>query len=210
MICRLLRLQTAILGTTLAAAHADAAAVSQRDLQAKIEYCKTCHGIAGQGYRGSSPMPRLAGQQTDYFENQLRAFIERRRENRLMSNVASVLSPAMITALASHFRDLDPKPIGGAPKNFVSTGKELYEKGVPAADVKPCSSCHGPDAKGDGESPRLAGQLHEYTVKTLLNWSKERGQDPAKPDTSATMEPIAHGLTQPQIAAVAAYLSYLE
>jgi cytochrome c553 len=43
-----------------------------------------------------------------------------------------------------------------------------------------------------------------------VNWSKERGQDPAKPDTSAIMEPIAHGLTEPQIAAVAAYLSYLE
>jgi cytochrome c553 len=155
-------------------------------------------------------MPRLAGQQTDYFENQLRAFIERRRENGLMSNVASVLSPAMITALASHFRDLDSKPIGGAPKNFVSTGKELYEKGVPAADVKPCSSCHGPDAKGDGESPRLAGQLHEYTVKTLLNWSKERGQDSANPDRSAIMKPILDSLTEADILAVAAYLSELE
>jgi cytochrome c553 len=155
-------------------------------------------------------MPRLAGQQTDYFENQLRAFIERRRENRLMSNVASVLSPAMISALASHFRDLDPKPIGGAPKNFVSTGKELYEKGVPAVDVKPCSSCHGQDAKGDGESPRLAGQLHEYTVKTLLNWSKERGHDPANPDKSAIMKPIVDSLTETDILAVAAYLSELE
>jgi cytochrome c553 len=43
-----------------------------------------------------------------------------------------------------------------------------------------------------------------------MNWSKERGQDPANPDTSAIMEPIAQGLTEPQIAAVAAYLSYLE
>jgi hypothetical protein len=30
------------------------------------------------------------------------------------------------------------------------------------------------------------------------------------PDTSAIMEPIAHGLTEPQITAVAAYLNYLE
>jgi cytochrome c553 len=44
----------------------------------------------------------------------------------------------------------------------------------------------------------------------LTNWDKERGQNPAKPDESAIMEPIAHNLTQPQIKAVAAYLSYLE
>jgi cytochrome c553 len=43
--------------------------VSPQDLQAKAVYCKTCHGLAGQGYRGLSPMPRLAGQQIEYFEN---------------------------------------------------------------------------------------------------------------------------------------------
>ena len=62
----------------------------------------------------------------------------------------------------------------------------------------------------DGVLPRLAGQLHDYILRKLVNWSKERGQDPANPDTSAIMEPIAHGLTEPQIKAVAAYLSYLE
>jgi cytochrome c553 len=41
-----------------------------------------------------------------------------------------------------------------------------------------------------------------------VNWSKERGQDPKNPDTSAIMEPIAHNLTRAQVAAVAAYLSY--
>ncbi|MGO9848191.1 MAG: c-type cytochrome, partial [Methylocella sp.] len=34
--------------------------VSQQELQAKISYCKTCHGVSGQGFRGSFPMPRLA------------------------------------------------------------------------------------------------------------------------------------------------------
>jgi len=56
----------------------------------------------------------------------------------------------------------------------------------------------------------LAGQLYDYIVKKLTNWSKERGQRPEKPDTSAIMEPIAHVLTEPQIKAVAAYVSYLD
>ena len=61
-------------------------------------------------------MPRLAGQQPEYLENQLQAFIDRRRTNPVMFNVAHVLSPPMLKALAEHFRDLNPKPLGGAPK----------------------------------------------------------------------------------------------
>ena len=52
-----------------------------RTLQAKMQYCYDCHGPSGQGYRGFFPMPRLAGQTTEYLENQLRAFVEHRREN---------------------------------------------------------------------------------------------------------------------------------
>ena len=196
------------LATMLAGAQ-EAPPVSKQALQAKIEYCKTCHGVSGQGFRGAFPMPRLAGQQPDYLENQLKAFIERRRKNPIMFNVAHVLNPAMLDALAAHFKDLDPKPLGGAPTQLVDAGKKIYQEGVPDKDIPACASCHGPEAKGDGAFPRLAGQLHDYTFRKLANWSKERGQDPANPDTSAIMEPIAHGLSESQIAAVAAYLSYL-
>jgi cytochrome c553 len=207
-----LALPTAILAIVFAATGRaeDTPDFSRQALQAKIDYCKTCHGVSGQGFRGSLPIPRLAGQQIEYIENQLRAFIERRRENKYMYTVSHVLSPAIRTALAKHFSDLNSKPLGGAPKELVAAGKKIYEEGLPDADVPPCASCHGPEAKGNGAFPRLAGQLHDYIFNKLVNWSKERGQDPANPDTSAIMEPIAHGLTKSQIAAVAAYLSYLE
>jgi cytochrome c553 len=196
-----------------AAAHAEdkgKAAVPKQELDAKIAYCKTCHGVSGQGFRGTFPMPRLAGQQPEYLENQLQAFIERRRTNPVMFNVAHVLSPSMLTALGTHFKELNSKPLGGAPKELVAAGKKIYEEGVASAEVPACATCHGPEAKGADAFPRLAGQLHDYVAKKLLNWSKERGQDPAKPDTSAIMEPIAHNLTEAQVKAVAAYLSYLE
>src|SRR5262249_61403189 len=105
---------------------------------------------------------------------------------------------------------LNPKPLGGAPQDLVAAGKKLYEEGVPSASIQACSSCHGPDAKGTRAAPRLAGQLHEYTSKTLMSWSKERGRDPTNPDTSTVMEPIARTLTESQTAAIAAYLNYLE
>jgi cytochrome c553 len=206
-------LQAAILVVAFAAAaraEDRGTTFSQQDLQAKLQYCKTCHGLSGQGFRGAFPMPRLAGQQPDYLENQLRAFIERRRTNPVMFNVAHVLSPSMLAALASHFKDLNPKPLGGGPRELVPAGKKIYEEGVPASDIPPCASCHGPEAKGDGQFPRLAGQLNDYIFRKLVNWEKERGQDPANPDTSTIMQPIAHNLNESQIKAVAAYLSSIE
>jgi cytochrome c553 len=203
----------AAFAVVVTAAHAkdkEASTVSAQELKAKTDYCKTCHGVSGQGFRGAFPMPRLAGQQPEYLKNQLSAFIERRRTNPVMFNVAHVLSPPMLTALSQYFQELNPKPLGGGPKELVAAGKKIYEEGVPNAEVPPCASCHGPDAKGADAFPRLAGQLHDYIFRKLTNWEKERGQDKANPDTSAIMQPIAHNLTEAQVKAVAAYLSYLE
>jgi cytochrome c553 len=196
------------ISATASAQNAQESAVSEGELQAKIKYCKTCHGLSGQGYRGSIPVPRLAGQQSEYLQDQLRAFIERKRTSSFMSKVADALSPPMQEALVSHFYELNPKPLGGASKELVAKGKAIYEEGVPEANVAPCSSCHGPSAKGDGQFPRLAGQLHDYIAGRLANWGRER---PERPDADPTgMESIARSLTESQIFAVAAYLSYLE
>jgi cytochrome c553 len=183
---------------------------SQTELKAKIDYCKTCHGLQGQGFRGSYPMPRLAGQQPEYLVNQLKAFIERRRNNPVMFNVAHVLSPELEKALAEQFNRLDPKPLDGASKENLAEGKKIYLEGIPKSDVPPCASCHGDDAKGRDAFPRLAGQLHDYLYNKLTNWDKERGQDKNNPDNSAIMQPIAHNLTGAQIRMVAGYLCTLE
>jgi cytochrome c553 len=57
-LCVQLSSKVAIVATVLVSEATSAFAFSQRDLEAKIEYCKTCHGVSGEGYRGSSPMPR--------------------------------------------------------------------------------------------------------------------------------------------------------
>ena len=207
-----LTLQTALLLVVLsAAAHAQdrGASARQGGLEAKLEYCKTCHGLSGQGYLGYFPMPRLAGQQPQYIENQLRAFTERRRTNPIMFNVAHALSPSMLTALAAHFRDLNPRPFGGAPRGSIAVGKRIYEEGLPESNVPACSACHGTEGKGEHEIPRLAGQLYAYTVGQLTGWKTERGQG-SSVDTSAIMAPTAHNLTRSQVEAVAAYVSYLQ
>ncbi len=180
------------------------------DVQAKISYCKDCHGVSAQGFNGYYPIPRLAGQQPEYIENQLRAFIEHRRTNNIMFNVAHSLSPAMINALTAHFASLNPSPIGGAPRQLVATGRKIFEDGMPEVNIAACAACHGPEATGRGVIPRLAGQLYPYVIKTLSNWGKERGRNPTIPDTAAIMSPVAHSLNKSQIEAVAAFVSTLK
>ena len=215
-IAKVVSIQVALQTTILSAVFTgtgradDTNTAAKGNVQAKMSYCKDCHGPSAQGYRGFFPIPRLAGQQPEYLENQLRAFVEHRRTNNIMFNVAHALSPGMITALAANFRDLNPRPIGGAPMQLVATGKKIFEDGIPDANVAACAACHGPDATGSGQIPRLAGQLYPYLTKELVNWGKERGQIPARPDTSAIMSPVAHSLTKSQIEAVAAYASYLK
>jgi cytochrome c553 len=201
-------LRTAILAVALStglsiAGHAD-------EFQAKLAYCKTCHGLSGQGYHGYYAMPRLAGQQPKYIENQLRAFIEHRRRNEIMANVAHALSPSMLSALSHHFRELNPPPLGGGGSaSAMATGRRIYEEGLPESNVPACSACHGQDAKGQDQIPRLAGQLPDYFYNKLVNWSAERGQNSSMPDSSAVMGPTSHNLTKSQISAVAAYVSSL-
>jgi cytochrome c553 len=210
-IMKVFGVQLALLSATVAIVFAtvghaeDAATVSLQEVQAKMAYCEVCHGPSARGFVGYYPIPRLAGQQITYIKNQLQGFIERKRSNPIMINISHVLSPAMLTALATNFHDLNPKPVGGAPRAFVDAGKKIYEQGVPDTNVPPCAACHGPDAKGNEQFPRLAGQLYPYVVGQLTDWSKERGED-----LSNIMAPIAHTLTKQQIEAVAAYVSYLE
>ena len=181
------------------------ASVSPQEVQAKIADREVCHGPSARGFVGYYPIPRLAGQQTAYIENQLRGFIERKRTNPIMTNVAHTLSSAMLTALATKLHDLSPKPVGGAPADLVASGEAIYKKGISSANVPACSGCHGADAKGNAQFPRLAGQLFPYVVRQLTNWSTERAED-----LSGIMAPIAHSLNKSQIEEVAAYVSGLD
>lgn len=210
-----LPLATLALAFATAAHAADTAAVSKQAVEAKLKFCEICHQPSGQGFDlGYYPIPQLGGQWPDYTIRQLQAFDKGTRVNRIMLHVAHSLSPAMQEALADEFSNFNPKPFGGGAKDLVEAGKKIFEGGVVnnpnvAADKPPnvasCVSCHDPNASGHGVFPRLAGQVPDYIVKTLTNFSKERRPD----KISDQMVPVVQNLTEPEIKAVAAYLSYL-
>ena len=195
------------------AAGTDTEAISKHDLQAKTQYCQDCHGLSGQGTSGGYlPIPRIAGQTPKYIEKQLLAFTEsmRDKDSSVGITTAHTVSPAMRPLLATQFSNLNPEPIGDGPRDLVAAGKTIYEEGVPEANVPACSGCHGPEAKGKNEIPRLAGQLNSYTKKELADWSTKRGQNPLNEGVAAAMKQVAHSLSPSQIAALASYLSSLK
>ncbi len=187
-------------------AEENAHGMARAHLEAKIHYCKDCHGQSAQGFSGANPIPRLAGQTVPYLESKFDVMMEHKQDNptadTFMVPVLGSVDPMLRRAVATHMNGLEPPPASDGPKELVATGKNIYEAGLPEANVPACAPCHGVSAKGDGATPRLAGQVDRYTVKVLTSWSKAHGAAPGVKSASS------HNLTGPQIEAVAAYLSY--
>jgi len=213
-----LALQTAVLTAVFSTAGladgGDAAGPAKGDVQTKVEYCKNCHGAAGEGFHGYYTAPRIAGQTVKYFENQFKALLDRKRDDPIakmfMVHALDGMSPSTRAGVASYFSRLNPPPLERGRGSLAAKGKKIYEDGVPDASVPACFACHGQDAKGDAENPRLAGQLSSYTAAQLAGWTKYRQKDPTTPGASNVMAQIASNLTKPQIEALSAYLSSLK
>ncbi len=178
------------------------------------EYCMLCHGQGAHGFQGYRPIPQLAGQQAKYIEIQLAAFAEGRRQRDLWYvkyGKVHGMSEAQRTALGEYMASLRPLPHKGGSADLVAKGDKIFHGGAPENDVPACAVCHGPEAKGEGIFPRLAGQWRPYLIGQLTNWDKQRGLgEKGKDDNSQIMAPIAKSLSKEQIQAVTAYLSSLQ
>jgi hypothetical protein len=50
-------------------------------------------------------------------------------------------------SLAANFHDLDPKPLGGAPKDLVAAGKKIFDEGIPPAMCRRAPPATAPTAR---------------------------------------------------------------
>jgi cytochrome c553 len=204
-----------IFSTAVEARHRNVA-MSPREFSVESKatgYCMLCHGRGAHGFLGYRPIPQLAGQQAEYIQIQLTAFAERRRLRNLgyiRYDKVHNLSPDQRSSLGEYLSKLQPITHKSAPEDLIAAGDKLFHGGSPENDVPACAVCHGPEAKGDGIFPRLAGQWRPYLQKTLANWDQERGLGPNGDDNSKIMAPIAKSLTAQQIKEVTAYLSSLK
>lgn len=75
--------------------------------EAKSKPCRTCHGKDGIGTMPH--FPNLAGQKSQYLEQQLLAYRAGTRQSEIMNVIAKLLSDGDIADLAAHFASLDPR-----------------------------------------------------------------------------------------------------
>ena len=165
--------------------------------------CASCHGPRGNSV--SPAFPKLAGQQKDYLEVQLKAFRDRTRGDPMaqayMWGMTAQLTDQMIANLATYYAQQRPAPGKPADPKLAQAGQAIFEQGIPSAAVPACQTCHGQRAEGNAVIPRLADQHPEYLVKQLVSFkSKTRAEASAPP-----MHAVTSGMTFDQMESAAAY-----
>jgi cytochrome c553 len=134
-----------------------------------VNLCSTCHGP--RGVSTSPEFPILAAQRRGYLESQLEAFRAKTREEKIahdfMWGIAGDLDDHMIDSIARYYAAQPPAPGKPGDPALIAKGKQLYEQGVPERSIPACATCHGVDAAGVGDFPRLAGQHAKYVTNQI-------------------------------------------
>ena len=183
---------------------ADPAATAHAERLA-IGTCGTCHGVRGVSQQPK--YPRLAGQNPSYLAAQLRAFRGQQRGDPeaigYMWGMSASLEDSTIDALAAYYA-AQPAPPATANGDaaMVARGHDIFEKGVESAGVPACAACHGADAHGIADFPRLAGQHSQYVMKQLTSFQNNMRN-------VAVMHGVAQGLKTDEMRSVAAFLETL-
>ena len=166
-----------------------------------VTVCGICHG--SQGNSTQPKFPRLAGQNANYLATQLKAFRSQARGDPdaigYMWGMAAELDDDTVAALAAYYAAQKPTAGPRADAAAVSRGREIYQNGISAEGVPACSSCHGSDAHGQQEFPRLAGQHEQYVLKQLASFQSNMRK-------VAVMHGVAQNLRVPEMESVAAFL----
>jgi cytochrome c553 len=162
--------------------------------------CFLCHGA--QGESTSEVFPRLAGQHAEYITKQLTAFKSGARKSTAMVEMVSKLTPDEMLALGKyHEKFVLPREEAKDPQ-LAAMGRYIFHNGNKFSGVPACVSCHGTNAEGAANLPRLAGQIPGYIHTQLKSFNKrERTND------NAVMHAVVEKMTELEMAAVAEYVS---
>ena len=116
-----------------------------------------------------------------------------------MWGMASQLDEQTIKQLAAYYAAQSPAPGVPGDQATLAKGQAIYEQGLTKEGVPACMSCHGANAEGKDNIPRLGGQYPAYLVKQLAYFKSElRANAPV-------MHAVTYNMNFDQMQAVAAY-----
>lgn len=90
------------------------------------------------------------------------------------------------------------------PVGSVARGRRLATRG-PAGSATSCAACHGPQLRGVGEVPPIAGRAPSNLLRQLINFRTRARRD----STAASMYAVVDSLTIDDMVALAAYVGSL-
>jgi len=105
------------------------------------------------------------------------------------------------------FESRDPRSTFTAyvPIGSLAKGESLVAKGGPGKTL-PCATCHGPDLRGLGPLPSIAGRSPSYLFRQLYDF----GHGARTGEWSPLMVPVVSNLDQDDMLAIVAYLASLD
>lgn len=162
------------------------------------ERCAKCHGLDGFGV--SPDYPSIAGQNREYFVKQIFNFKTGLRYNEPMDPVIEKLLAADIRALSQHYAALTPGSVPSNDQALIAEGQSIYLNGIPNKGVYSCSVCHGAEARGGAQLPRLAGQNPVYLEKQMRGFIQKTRQN------DRLMHLTLAAMSAQELKAVAVYL----
>jgi cytochrome c553 len=172
---------------------------------AAVRNCTWCHGTGAQGY---TVAPRLAGQRPQYIMSQIRSFREHTRDNpfskQYMWGAVAALDPHTARDLANYFATIPPKAANDGESDLAARGRTIYLEGIPEANIASCYACHGPNAEGVRDIPRLGGLAYFYLKGRLEQWGQGYHSTPGSP-----MPMVATHLGPEEVEALTSYLSFV-
>jgi cytochrome c553 len=170
-----------------------------------VRNCTWCHGASARGF---STAPRLAGQRPQYVMNQLLNFRRHTRDNpfsqQFMWGAAENLTSWTAHDLATYFSTIPPQPANDGNLELVPAGRAIYIGGIPENNIVACGACHGPNAEGFGQIPRLGGLSYSYLKRRLEQWAEGYHASALPP-----MPRVASKLAPEDVEALASYLSFV-
>ncbi len=162
--------------------------------QESAQFCRHCHGEAGISAHPDTP--NLAGQNAAYLLDQMNKFAAGQRKSEFMEGLIKALKPEERANIALYFSQQKVQPQPARNSAQPEAGGKLY--------AKLCVYCHGANAYGSDNIPRLASQQTVYLQLSLKRYRNGSGEriDPR-------MQSYTRNLKDQDIDNLAAYLASL-
>ncbi len=158
-----------------------------------MKKCTKCHDETGNS--SGSGMPNLTAQNPEYFISSMQAYVDGKRNHKMMKKLVGRLDEASIRDMGVFYAVQEPLRTETQGEGNAEAGRQI------AGD---CETCHGADGNASGKNmPTLAGQDARYFVKAMTAY-----KDGAR--LHEDMFEAAKGLTEEDFKNLAAYYAAQE